>query len=74
MIMMADWHPDILAFIISKIQNPAVLLQLNKTLKNDTIKQLINEKLHFDPLSKMEEKCIPILLSFQNHQIPSKMK
>lgn len=56
MIMMADWHPDILAFIISKIQNPAVLLQLNKTLKNDTIKQLINEKLHFDPLSKMEEK------------------
>ena len=59
MIMMADWHPDILAFIISKIQNPAVLLQLNKTLKNDTIKQLINEKLHFDPLSKWKKNVYP---------------
>jgi ribonucleoside-diphosphate reductase alpha chain len=56
MIMMADWHPDIFAFIISKIQNPAVLVQLKRQLTNKTIIQLIDEKLQFDPLSSSEEK------------------
>ncbi|MBZ0324431.1 vitamin B12-dependent ribonucleotide reductase [Enterococcus casseliflavus] len=61
MIMMADWHPDIFAFILSKIQNPAVLLHLKKTITNATIKQLINEKLQFDPLTKMEERMFTYL-------------
>lgn len=28
MIMLADWHPDIIDFIISKMQNPDILLYL----------------------------------------------
>ncbi|WP_317914999.1 hypothetical protein, partial [Enterococcus faecium] len=28
MIMLNDWHPDIFEFIISKIQNPAILQNL----------------------------------------------
>lgn len=56
MIMLADWHPDIIEFIISKMQNPKILRFLIETSKDDQIKQLAKDKLKFIPynLSEME--------------------
>ncbi|RHZ36264.1 adenosylcobalamin-dependent ribonucleoside-diphosphate reductase [endosymbiont GvMRE of Glomus versiforme] len=45
MIMLADWHPDIVEFVVSKIQNPDVLLLLLKNTKDELIKREINNKL-----------------------------
>lgn len=56
MIMMADWHPDIFEFIISKMQNPAVLQHLIRTTTNGTIRRLAEEKLEFKPLPENERK------------------
>ncbi len=51
MIMLADWHPDIIEFIISKMQNPRILRFLIENTTDDTIKQLAKDKLKFKPLS-----------------------
>lgn len=47
MIMLADWHPDILEFIISKMQNPRILQFIKEKSTNDYIKQLVEGKLKF---------------------------
>ena len=47
MIMLADWHPDILEFIISKMQNPRILRFLLENTEEELIKELANEKLKF---------------------------
>ncbi|MHA6646695.1 vitamin B12-dependent ribonucleotide reductase [Aerococcus urinae] len=47
MIMLADWHPDILEFIISKMQNPRILQFIKESSKDSYIKQLVDEKLKF---------------------------
>nr|CAG8443269.1 13405_t:CDS:10 [Entrophospora candida] len=45
MIMLADWHPDIIEFIVSKVQNPRALLKVLDNTENDLIKKEINQKL-----------------------------
>ncbi|WP_270597972.1 vitamin B12-dependent ribonucleotide reductase [Enterococcus asini] len=55
MIMLNDWHPDIFEFIISKIQNPAILRNMIRTSKSTTIRKLAQEKLVFTPLSPTEK-------------------
>lgn len=55
MIMLADWHPDIVEFIISKMQNPRILRYLIEQTKDEQIKQLAEEKLKFVPLSANEQ-------------------
>jgi ribonucleoside-diphosphate reductase alpha chain len=64
MIMLADWHPDIIEFIISKMQNPRILRFIIEQTDNDFIKSLAKEKLKFKPLSfdefQMYEKIIEI--------------
>lgn len=55
MIMLADWHPDIIEFIISKMQNPRMLRYLIEQTKDEQIKQLAEEKLKFIPLSPNEQ-------------------
>ncbi|MCE8163371.1 MAG: adenosylcobalamin-dependent ribonucleoside-diphosphate reductase [Candidatus Moeniiplasma glomeromycotorum] len=45
MIMLADWHPDIIEFVISKIQNPNALLLLLENTQDDLIKKEIRNKL-----------------------------
>lgn len=54
MIMLADWHPDILEFIISKMQNPRVLRYLIENIEDEQIRQLSEEKLKFTPFSQRE--------------------
>jgi ribonucleoside-diphosphate reductase alpha chain len=57
MIMLADWHPDIIEFIISKMQNPDILRLIIRDFKDEKIKSIAKDKLKFTPLSE-EEKSI----------------
>ena len=57
MIMLNDWHPDIIEFIISKMQNPNILRHIVATTKDEQIRKLAEEKLKFEPL-KDEEKTV----------------
>lgn len=54
MIMLADWHPDIINFIISKMQNPLILEWLSKNSKDHEIVEAAKSKLKFVPLSNKE--------------------
>lgn len=54
MIMLADWHPDIIDFIVSKMQNPKILQFLIDTLDEPLIQKAAQNKLKFIPLSDEE--------------------
>ncbi|WP_256234260.1 vitamin B12-dependent ribonucleotide reductase [Bacillus sp. EB600] len=54
MIMLADWHPDIIEFIISKMQNPRILRFLIENTSDEKIKKLAKDKLKFTPLTQQE--------------------
>jgi len=54
MIMLADWHPDIIEFIISKMQNPKILQFLIETIDEPLIVNAAKAKLKFIPLSETE--------------------
>jgi len=58
MIMLADWHPDILEFIISKMQNPRILRFIIETTNDDQIRELAQNKLKFTPLSDIERETL----------------
>lgn len=58
MIMLADWHPDILEFIISKMQNPKVLRFIIETTNDEQIRQLAEQKLKFTPLNEVEREML----------------
>ena len=66
MIMLADWHPDILEFIISKMQNPRILRYLIENTKDEQIKQLANEKLKFTPLTETEKDLYQGIVNYKN--------
>ena len=55
MIMLSDWHPDIIEFIISKMQNPRILRFLIENTNDETIKKLAKDKLKFTPLTQQEK-------------------
>ncbi|MBP1969728.1 ribonucleoside-diphosphate reductase alpha chain [Virgibacillus natechei] len=54
MIMLVDSHPDIIEFIISKMQNPRILRYLIENTEDEQIKQLAQEKLNFTPFTETE--------------------
>jgi len=54
MIMLSDWHPDIIQFIISKMQNPKILQFLINTIKEPLIIEAAKAKLKFIPMSESE--------------------
>ncbi len=54
MIMLSDWHPDIIEFIISKMQNPRILRFLIENTSDEKIKKLAKDKLKFTPLTQQE--------------------
>lgn len=66
MIMLADWHPDIVEFIISKMQNPRILRFLIDNTEDESIKQLALEKLKFTPLTLNEEDMYTNILNYKN--------
>ncbi|WP_342505172.1 vitamin B12-dependent ribonucleotide reductase [Sporosarcina sp. FSL K6-2383] len=65
MIMLADWHPDIYEFIISKMQNPRILRYLLEHTEDELIKKLASEKLKFKPLTVQEEAMYQGLLNYR---------
>ncbi|HLV49974.1 MAG TPA: vitamin B12-dependent ribonucleotide reductase, partial [Erysipelothrix sp.] len=56
MIMLADWHPDIVEFIISKMQNPRILKWLSENSKDPQVVEESKRKLKFTPLTTMEKE------------------
>ncbi len=62
MIMLADWHPDIIEFIISKMQNPKVLKWLTENSKDEQIRELAHNKLKFTPLTRLEREMYESLV------------
>ncbi len=63
MIMLASWHPDIIEFIISKMQNPRILRFLIETSNDEQIQRLAKEKLKFTPLTEKERNYLMNLLN-----------
>lgn len=62
MIMLADWHPDIVEFIISKMQNPRVLKWLSENSLDEQVRVEANKKLKFIPLSRTEREMYESLV------------
>ena len=63
MIMLADWHPDIIEFIISKMQNPRILRFIIENTKDEQIKALAQSKLKFTPLSVAEQEALTTVIT-----------
>jgi ribonucleoside-diphosphate reductase, adenosylcobalamin-dependent len=66
MIMLAVWHPDIIEFIISKMQNPRILRFLIETSHDEQIKKLAREKLKFIPLTEDERIMYQAITNFRH--------
>lgn len=66
MIMLADWHPDIVEFIISKMQNPRILRFLIENTEDEQIKQLAKDKLKFSPLSETEKDLYQSVTNYKH--------
>ncbi|MBU8879351.1 vitamin B12-dependent ribonucleotide reductase [Bacillus sp. FJAT-29790] len=66
MIMLADWHPDIIEFIISKMQNPRILRFLLETTNDETIKKYAKEKLKFTPFTIQEEAMYQGIINYKH--------
>jgi ribonucleoside-diphosphate reductase alpha chain len=66
MIMLSDWHPDIIEFIISKMQNPRILRFLIENTQDETIKKLAKDKLKFTPLTEQERAMYEGIIRFKN--------
>lgn len=65
MIMLSDWHPDIVEFIISKMQNPRILRFLIENTNDELISLLANEKLKFKPLTQQEEAMYQGIVNYK---------
>jgi len=66
MIMLADWHPDIVQFIISKMQNPLVLQRLAETATDEEIIRHAKNKLKFNAYSDTEKKLFQYVADNEN--------
>ncbi|MBA4535791.1 vitamin B12-dependent ribonucleotide reductase [Bacillus aquiflavi] len=66
MLMLADWHPDIIEFIISKMQNPRILRFLIENTKDETIKKHAKDKLKFTPLTAQEQAMYQGIANYKN--------
>lgn len=66
MLMLSDWHPDIIEFIISKMQNPKILRFLIENTNDDTIKKYAKDKLKFTPLTEQEKAMYQGIANYKN--------
>src|SRR5690625_2128894 len=66
MIMLVDSHPDIIEFIISKMQNPRILRYLIENTNDEQIKQLAKEKLKFTPLTETERDMYQGIINYKH--------
>ena len=61
MIILSDWHPDIVEFIVSKMQNPDILQYLINNSKDPQIVREAKNKLKLQPLTELEKKAYEAL-------------
>lgn len=61
MIMLADWHPDIIEFIISKMQNAKVLRWLIENSKDEQIRKEAEKKIKFVQFNRIEREMYEAL-------------
>src|SRR5690625_2250396 len=66
MIMLVDSHPDIIEFIISKMQNPRILRYLIEKSNDEQIKQLAKENLKFTPFTAAETEMDETIAKHKN--------
>ena len=66
MIMLSSWHPDIVEFIISKMQNPRILRFLIENTSDPIIKKHAKDKLKFTPLTETEKSMYQGVLNYRN--------
>jgi ribonucleoside-diphosphate reductase alpha chain len=71
MMMFADWHPDIIEFIISKMQNPRILEFIIETTNDREIKRLAKNKLKFVPYTEDEINIFKAALDNANRILSS---
>src|SRR5699024_9146944 len=62
MIMLVDSHPDVIEFIISKMQNPRILQFLIENTKDEQIRELAKDKLKFTPLTPVERETYEVIV------------
>ncbi len=65
MIILADWHPDIVEFIISKMQKAPILKWIADHFPDADIVREANDKLKLKPLSDFERKVLEQVISSQ---------
>ncbi|ATZ16512.1 ribonucleoside-diphosphate reductase class II [Entomoplasma freundtii] len=63
MIMMADWHPDIVEFIISKMQNIKSLLFIKDHFKSPLIQNEVQRKINFKNFDPTQRQIYETVLS-----------
>jgi len=66
MIMLADWHPDIIEFIVSKMQNPRILRYLIENTNDEGIQKAAEDKLKFTPLTEQEREMYQGIVNYKN--------
>ena len=66
MIMLADWHPDIIKFIVSKMQNPRILRYLLENTEDEAIQKAARDKLKFTPLTDRERVMYEAIVRYKN--------
>ena len=65
MLMLNVTHPDIIEFIISKMQNPRILRYLIENTNDEQIKRIAKEKLKFTPLTETETDMYTNILNYE---------
>ncbi|WP_453995069.1 vitamin B12-dependent ribonucleotide reductase [Bacillus nitroreducens] len=66
MIMLQSDHPDIIEFIISKMQNPRILRYLIENTEDATIKKYAEEKLKFTPFTEQEIQMYQGIVNYRH--------
>src|SRR5699024_11087479 len=74
MIMLVDSHPDIIEFIISKMQNPRILRYLIENTNDEQIRQMAKEKLDFTTLTQTESDMYQIRIPEVENYTKEEMK
>ncbi len=64
--MLQSDHPDIIEFIISKMQNPRILRFLMENTEDETIKKYAQEKLKFTPFTAQEVQMYQGIVNYQH--------
>ncbi len=66
MIMLADWHPDTIKFIVCKMQNPKILKWLKENSQDQAIGEEATKKLRFEAILPAEKQLLEAIIENEN--------